>query len=240
VNNSLIKEKLKNFNIQYSHPSYSFERKLLREIKLCLLDEALATLHQINSLERPTLSNDRIRSCKNSLIASCTLFTRAAIDSGVDYEDAFATSDIFIKHIEHLNTENELTQFEFQMVVDFIELIERDRISEYQYPISKVVKYVYANASKKLSVSSLAELYNMSPDYLSKRFHQEVGVPLSEFIQAQKIEIAKNFLEFSKLTITDISTILEYCNPAHFTKVFKKHTNLSPNAYRHVYMNREL
>lgn len=238
MKNTLIKEKLKNFDIQYSHPSYSFEKKLLREIKLCLLDDALVTLRQINSLERPNLSNDHIRSTKNSLIASCTLFTRAAIESGVDYEDAFALSDLFIKHIEHISNEVELTQFEFTMVEDFVDLIERDRIAEYQYPISKVVKYIYANASKKLTVSTLAELNNMSPDYLSKRFHQEVGIPLSEFIQIQKIEIAKNFLEFSLMTITEIAQILEYCNPAYFTRVFKKHTGQSPNNYRHLHKNR--
>ena len=81
-------------------------------------------------------------------------------------------------------------------------------------------------------------MYNMSPDYLSKRFHQEVGMPLSEFIQVQKIEIAKNFLEFSLMTITEIAQILEYCNPAYFTRVFKKHTGQSPNSYRHLYKNR--
>jgi len=238
VKSTLIKEKLKNFDIQYSHPSYTYEKKLLREIKLCLLDDALVTLQQINSLERPNLSTDHIRSTKNSLIASCTLFTRAAIESGVDYEDAFALSDVFIKHIELLHNEEALADFEVTMVEDFVDLIERDRIADFQYPISKVAKYIYANASKKLTVSKLAEMYNMSPDYLSKRFHQEVGMPLSEFIQVQKIEIAKNFLEFSLMTITDIAQILEYCNPAYFTRVFKKHTGQSPNNYRHLYKNR--
>lgn len=240
MNNALIREKLKNFDIQYSHPSYSLEQQLLHHIKLCDLDGALDVIETTRKLEKPLLSKDPVRSCKNSLIASCTLFTRAAIEAGVDYEDSFALSDVFIKHIDQLPNEEQLDQFEITMVKDFIELIERDRISEYKYPISKIVKYIYANGAKKLSVSMLATMYHMSPDYLSKIFHQEVGVTLSEFIQVQRVEIAKNFLEFSQMTVTDISTVLEFCNPAYFTKIFKKHTGVSPKNYRSMYKNKEL
>jgi len=240
MNNALIREKLKNFDIQYSHPSYSLEQQLLHHIKSCNLLAALQVVETTKSLEKPTLSKDPVRSLKNSLIASCTLFTRSAIESGVDYEDSFALSDVFIKHLDQLSTVDELQQFEITMVKDFIELIERDRVSAYQYPISKVVKYIYANGAKKITVSSIADMYNMSPDYLSKLFHQEVGTTLSSFIQAQRVEIAKNFLEYSDMSITDISTILEFCNPAYFTKIFKKHTDISPREYRNLYKNRQL
>lgn len=237
MNNSLIKEKLKNFNIQYTHPSYSLEQQLLQQIKLCHFDGAMDVVSTIRNIERPNLSKDPVRSLKNGLIASCTLFTRAAIESGVDYEDAFALSDVFIKHLDQLSTRDELLDFEVTMIRDFIDLINRDRVSEYQYPISKIVKYIYANGAKKLTVTSLAEMYHMSPDYLSKMFHQEVGVTLSHFIQSQRIEIAKNFIEFSDMSITDIANILEFCNPAYFTKIFKKHTGLSPKIYRNAAKN---
>lgn len=232
----LIKEKLKNYNLHYRHPSYYYEKKLLNEMRLCLLDEALHTLKEINTLDRPALAYDSIRSLKNSLIGSCTIFTRAVIEAGIDYEDAFNLSDVFIKHIESLDHEKELKEFEYKMVKDFIELIQEDRIKEHPYPISKVVKYIYENASSKLSVNMLAEMNNLSPNYLSKRFHQEVGIPISEYIQIQKIELAKNFLEFSEMKITDIATLLEFCNPAYFTNVFKKHTGISPNTYRKLNM----
>ncbi len=240
MNNSLIKEKLKNFNIQYTHPSYSLEQQLLQQIKLCHFDGAMDVVDNIRSIERPNLSKDPVRSLKNSLIASCTLFTRAAIESGVDYEDAFALSDVFIKHMDQLSSKEELFDFEVTMIKDFIDLIDRDRVSEYQYPISKIVKYIYANGAKKLSVSALADMYHMSPDYLSKMFHQEVGITLSHFIQQQRIEIAKNFIEFSDMSITDISNILEFCNPAYFTKIFKKHTGQSPKTYRNLVKNGSL
>ncbi len=232
VKNSLIKEKIKNLHLHFSHPSYFYEKQLLQQIKLGLLDEALKTLDQINSLERSILSNNSIRSIKNSLICSCTLFTRTAIEAGVTYEDAFDLSDVLIKHIENLNKEKELKQFEYNMAEYFIELISKKRITEYPYPISKIINFIHVNPCSKLSVDKLAKIVNISPDYLSSRFRKVVGVPLSEYIQNQKILHAKNFIEFSELSITEISTLLEYCNPAYFTNVFKKYTGLTPSAYK--------
>ena len=49
----------------------------------------MSVLTEINSLKRTRLSKDALRSVKNSLICSVTLFTRAAIDGGVMPEAAF-------------------------------------------------------------------------------------------------------------------------------------------------------
>ncbi len=232
MKDSLIKEKLKNLDSHYNHPSYSLEKKLLKEIKMGMLHEALNTLHKITGLERPSLARDSMRSIKNSLIGSCTLFTRAVIEAGIDSEDAFDLSDVFINHIESLDKQEYLIKFEYEMVEDFIKLIQQSKIYNYPYPISTVVKYIYENATTKLTVSSLARLIHLSPDYLSKLFHNEVGIPMTDYIQQQKIEVAKSFLEFTEMKVTDISTLLEFCNLGYFSNVFKKHTGLSPIAFR--------
>ena len=71
--------------------------------------------------------------------------------------------------------------------------------------------------------------------YLSKIFHKEVGITMTDYIHIQKIEVAKHFLEFSKMSITEIATLLDFCNPAYFSNVFKKHMQMTPLAYRKKY-----
>lgn len=187
MKNSLIKEKLKNIDRNYSHPSYAYERKMLNDIKMGLLSDALLDLDKITSLEKPTLAKGNIRSTKNSLIASCTLFTRAAIEAGIDSEDAFDLSDVFINHIETLDSEAALIAFEYEMLEDFVKLVQKHRASDYAYPIPRIIKYIYENPTEKLSVKSLATHYHLSPpDYLSRLFHQEVGSTLIDYIQKQK------------------------------------------------------
>lgn len=232
MKNSLIREKLKNIDSNYSHPSYFFERKMLNDIRMGHLTNAITDLDLINKIERPTLAKGSIRSIKNSLIASCTLFTRAAIEAGIDSEDAFDLSDVFINHIEILDNGADLSSFEYEMLEDFVKLVQKNRAGNFPYPISKIIKYIYENATDKLSVKLLADIFNLSPDYLSKLFHTSVGVHLCDYIQIQKVELGKSYLEFTDLSIRDISTLLEFCNPAYFTNVFKKNTGISPKTYR--------
>lgn len=238
MKNSLIREKLKNLDIHYKHPSYTLEQKLLNEIKQGYLIQSRITLEEINALERPTLARDSIRSIKNSLIGSCTLFTRAAIEAGIDSEDAFDLSDVFIKHLEGIDKEFDLLEFEYEMLETFIKLVQNTVIFNYPFPISKIVKYIYENSTTKITVSHLAEMTHLSPDYLAKIFFKEVGISITDYIQKQKIEVAKNFLQYTEMKITDIATLLEYCNPGYFSSVFKHHTGHTPVSFRKL-NNRE-
>ena len=232
MSNNLVSEKLQNLNVQYQHPSYLLEKKLLKSIKMGLLDESLQVLKLIKKFDPPKVAKDLVRSSKNLLIGSCTLFTRAAIEAGLSAEDAYDVSDAFIKQIENITSKQEADDFEAAMVKEFVELIQETTILNYPYPISKIIYYIHQNITQKLSVSSLAKMVHLSPDYLSKLFHKEVEVPLSDYIQKQKVETAKIFLEFDEMNITEISILFEFCNHGYFTNVFKKHTGQTPAAYR--------
>jgi len=234
MKNTMILEKLKNLNMYYTHPSYALEQKLLHEIKMGSLEEAMQTVHQINKSERATLAKDSKRSTKNSLIGSCTLFTRAIIDAGVDPEDAFDLSDVFITHIEGLENEDELQTFEYEMVTAFVKTVNQSRLFNFPYPISKVVKYIHEHVTSKLTVIDLAEIANTSPDYLSKIFHKEIGMTISQYIKKEKIEVAKQFLIYDNMKITDIAILLEYCNSAYFSNVFKAETGQTPAEFRRL------
>lgn len=229
---SLIKEKLKNIDQAYNHPSYIHEKKLVNDIKLGHLRDALLDLEQLNEHEKTELAEEPLRSLKNSMIVSCSLFARAAINGGVDSEDAFDLNDVFINHIEKLTTLNALKAFEFEMLQDFVLLVQKTRTAHYAYPVSKITKYIYENAADKISVHGLAEHFELSPDYLSKLFHKEVGMHLTDYIHEQKINLAKSYLEFSQMRISDIAILLEFSNPAHFSNTFHKMTGITPGTYR--------
>lgn len=230
-----ITQRLVNIDGHIHHPPYAMEQKLITEIKLGNLDNAMQTLHELNKLERPTLANDSLRSLKNGLIISCSLYTRAVIDAGIHPEDAFDQSDLFIKHIESMNNKRSLLEFDYEMLEQFILLLREEQYHRYPYPINTVVSYIKSNIASKLSVKSIAKHHHLSADYLSKLFTKEVGMPLSQFIQEEKVTLAKHFLEHTTLSVTDVSVVLEFSNPGHFSNIFKKHTSLSPSAFKKKY-----
>ncbi len=57
------------------------------------------------------------------MICFCTLYTRAAIEAGVNADIAFTLSDAFINKIEEIGTGNELMSLEYKMLEKFMEMI---------------------------------------------------------------------------------------------------------------------
>ena len=234
MKNSLIKERIKNLNFQYVHPSYSLELELVRYVANGNYDDAIRVMKHFAMMERPQLAYEVVRSTRNSLIALCTVLTRAAIKGGVHAEDSFDMSDAVIKNIETLNTVSDLKKYELQMVKIFTDLVNNETENKYEYPISKIVDYIYQNITSKITVSDLSHITHLSADYISRIFNKEVGMSITDYIQAKKVEASKSFLLYKDMSITDIAAIFDFCNHGYYSKVFKKHTGFSPAEYRKV------
>jgi two-component system response regulator YesN len=59
----------------FVHPPFDYEREMLWAVQFGDENEAMAFLKKIHELEGATLAVHPLRSRKNALIASCTLFT---------------------------------------------------------------------------------------------------------------------------------------------------------------------
>jgi len=232
MSNSFLIKKIENLNCDYRHPSYYLERKLINEIKRGMEKQALETLSTINSLERATLANNPLRSLKNSLIASCTLFSRAALEANVPPEDVFSLSDVTILEIENINNLKLLQDYEYNMVKTFIKMVNKERVRSHSLPVARMINYIHENITEKITLASLARLTKKSPPYLSAQFKNEVGMNVAEYIQLQKIEKSKDFLEYTNMSIQEIANLFSFCNIGYYTRVFKKHVGMSPSMYR--------
>ncbi|AOT69304.1 AraC family transcriptional regulator [Geosporobacter ferrireducens] len=230
--NSFLFKKMENLHCDYRHPSYYLERKLINEIKRGVEKQALETLDIINSTERATLADNPLRSLKNSLIASCALFSRAAVEANVHPEDVFSQSDVFILEIEKFNNIKELQSFEYHMVRTFIKMINQERIRSYSLPITRMINYIHEHITEKISLNQLAQLTQKSAAYLSAEFKNEVGLNVTEYIQLKKIETSKDFLELTNMSIHEIAMLFNFCNTAYYASVFKKHMGMTPSVYR--------
>ena len=92
--------------------------------------------------------------------------------------------------------------------------------------------YIYDNLHTKITLDKLAETVNLSPAYLSRLFHKEVGMTISEYIMMKRIQAAENMLKFSEYSSLEISNYLCFSSESHFIHLFKKHTGETPKNYR--------
>lgn len=69
-------------------------------------------------------------------------------------------------------------------------------------------------------------------NYLSQLFKKEVGIPISDYIQQERIEEAKKLIALSDTPLSDVCSSLTFNDQSYFTKVFKKFTGVTPKQYR--------
>ncbi len=82
------------------------------------------------------------------------------------------------------------------------------------------------------SVAYCGKALGISPNYLSDLLKKETGKTTKEHIQLFVIELAKNKLLGSELSISQIAYQLGFDYPAHFSKLFKNATGQSPSDFR--------
>ncbi len=226
-----------NLNFYY-HPSFNLEQQLMDCIIRCEKEAAKEVLDQINSLERAKLSQEPVRSLKNSLICSCTLFTRAIIKGGALPEDAFSLSDVMIREIEKTDSIEAIKALEYDMVFCFIDTLKSANRLEYNHVVNRAITYIHKEILNEVSLEKIAEYAGVHPGYLSKVFKESVGVTIPEYVNRKKIEDAKYFLLHSTYRLSDIALMFGYCNQSYFTSLFRKYTGMTPRQYKNATLSK--
>ena len=74
-------------------------------------------------------------------------------------------------------------------------MVNKSKLKPSQSPhIRKCICYINENMNEKLTVFKLSEICNISPDYLSQIFKEEMGENLSAYITRRKLETAKDMI----------------------------------------------
>lgn len=105
-------------------------------------------------------------------------------------------------------------------------------------PVSKssavypAVAYVNTHPSQMITMNEMAELCHLSPSYFSRLFTREIGESFTNYVNRQKIEIAKQQLRHTSKSISQIASELGYINTSHFISLFKRFEGTTPLIYR--------
>ena len=82
------------------------------------------------------------------------------------------------------------------------------------------------------TVADYAAEIHLSVDRFSHLFTEIIGVTPKQYLITTRIEAAKELLINSDLTVLQISEAVGTSNQNYFSRIFKKHTGLSPSEYR--------
>jgi YSIRK-targeted surface antigen transcriptional regulator len=224
---------IKNRQNSIFHHSYMEEKKLFQCIKYGNKQKLIQNHLKLKDGEYGILSrNNPLRAEKNLAICSVTLATRAAIEGGLDSELAYSMSDSYIQYVEDLDDMKGVIALSSKLLCDFADKVNESRQQKYSKAILSCKNYIMKHLYENISLCDLSKHTSLSMNYLSELFKKEVGIPISQYIQSERIEEAKKLLISSNYSLLDISAWLQFYDQSHFTRLFKKYTGVSPKKYR--------
>lgn len=91
------------------------------------------------------------------------------------------------------------------------------------------------NVEEKFTISDLAACAGYTEYYLSRKFKEEIGVSLNNYINIAKVERAKLLLTITDDSIQEITDRLHFCSRSYFSEAFRKFTGTSPAKYKRDY-----
>ncbi|NLN07677.1 MAG: helix-turn-helix transcriptional regulator [Firmicutes bacterium] len=98
--------------------------------------------------------------------------------------------------------------------------------------IAKAIEYITDNYQSKMSLFDLADEIHYSPYHLLRLFKRHTGRTPFEFLLDLKIEKAKNMLQSTNCTMTQICDACGFSGLSYFSQTFKKKTGLSPTQFK--------
>jgi len=91
---------------------------------------------------------------------------------------------------------------------------------------------IHENYRENISIDYLAEIAHLSRSALVRRFHEVCGMSPHKYLVKRRIEAATHDLENTDLSLTEIAENSGFYDTAHFTRIFKAETGISPANYR--------
>ena len=154
------------------------------------------------------------------------------IDSGADvYLNKPYNMDVLKAHLSQLISSRQILFNKYYNGVSDKEL--RNTTSLDKQFITNILEYIHENITDPaLNVENLADKLLISRSKLYRKIKALTGNTANEFIKKIRLEKAKQFLENSDYSISEISYKIGFSSPSYFTKCYKIQFGILPTDVR--------
>lgn len=102
--------------------------------------------------------------------------------------------------------------------------------SQRPHYVRRAADMITANYMDKITVESIAETLRIDRRYLSRIFKKRMGISVKDYIIKVRMERAMEHLASGK-SVALSAELVGYVDAFNFSKMFKKHTGMSPKEY---------
>ena len=221
-----------------SHLHYDRETAFYRSIQAGDRENALRFFTPLEEAGFGVLSEDPLRNLQYHVVITVAFITRYCMAGGMPVETALSLSDLYIRRIDRCTAPAEVHALHRELVGAYAERMHAlARRRPYSRPVQKCTAYIHAHLHERITVEALCGVSGLSRSYLSRLFRQETGLTLQQYVTQQKLEAAREALEFTDQPITALAQVLAFSSESHFISAFRQHMGVTPGEYRRQRQN---
>ncbi len=105
--------------------------------------------------------------------------------------------------------------------------------------LTNVIDYVHHHYAEQVKSETLAQIARVSETHLKRIFNRLFGMPPIEYLILTRVNAARDLLETTDRTISDIAQEVGFYDHSHFIRHFRRLRGCTPNQYRKQYEARE-
>ena len=83
-----------------------------------------------------------------------------------------------------------------------------------------------------MTLSTVAKRFHYSNEYTSRLIKDLMVMTYTGVVRTVRIERSQDFLANTTMTVANIAEAIGYDTTEHYIRQFKKHTGMTPSAYR--------
>ncbi len=220
------------------HNPYRHEARMMDAIRKGDVERVKKCLEETFTGEYGVLSKNSLQNVRNLGVVGMALASRAAIEGGLPFEEAFSLNDSQILKIEEMNSIGEIEIMIRRNMLQYAELVHdlKHSADKKKNPLVEECKnLIFRRMHSKIIVGELAKELKVSTEHLSALFRKTEGICIKDYIMKEKVHLAENLLIYSEYSIEQIGLYLGFSSQSHFGSIFKSYDGMTPKQYRDQY-----
>lgn len=138
----------------------------------------------------------------------------------------------FMQQISSIQSAGELEKYSENIIYSLLNDSRENELTKPGELVSKVENYINSNYLEDLSLVTVAQIFYISPIYLSQTFKKQTGQLYLDYVTQVKINAAKKMLLTTDLMVYEIAERLHYKDSKYFSRLFEKKTGKKPSEFR--------
>lgn len=140
------------------------------------------------------------------------------------------------KEIKTFDTLKQIESWFLTLYSNITEVNRKNRENKYEEIVQYTIRYIEENfQNPDISVETISDLVNLSPNYLRTLFKDSVGKSISRYLTDLRFDKAREYLIETELAANKIGEMVGFQKSGYFYTAFKKATGVSPDEYRRLY-----